>query len=105
MPLPSEGDFEPRPPLTEASASRPGIPSAGSDNAERCAICLMPVTDRTRGACQHEFCVRRGVARSQQFKCIGVWAGQSRRCPLCNADMGEHFTHDLDHNPPSKASR
>ncbi|WVW79787.1 hypothetical protein I302_101757 [Kwoniella bestiolae CBS 10118] len=62
-------------------------------NKERCVICLMELRDRTIvGVCGHEFC----------FECIGVWANQSRRCPLCSADMAPFLLHDLDANTPTK---
>ncbi|RXK37011.1 hypothetical protein M231_05718 [Tremella mesenterica] len=62
-------------------------------NKERCVICLMPLRDRTIvGVCGHEFC----------FECIGVWANQSRRCPLCSADMAPFLLHDLDAIVPIK---
>ncbi|CAD6582864.1 MAG: hypothetical protein TREMPRED_003407 [Tremellales sp. Tagirdzhanova-0007] len=62
-------------------------------NKERCVICLMALRDRTIvGVCGHEFC----------FECIGVWASQSRRCPLCSADMAPFLLHDLDEAVPAK---
>ncbi|WRT65329.1 uncharacterized protein IL334_002272 [Kwoniella shivajii] len=62
-------------------------------NKERCVICLMALRDRTIvGICGHEFC----------FECIGVWANQSRRCPLCSADMAPFLLHDLDAKTPTK---
>ncbi|KAK8861223.1 hypothetical protein IAR55_002042 [Kwoniella newhampshirensis] len=62
-------------------------------NKERCVICLMALRDRTIvGVCGHEFC----------FECIGVWANQSRRCPLCSADMAPFLLHDLDATTPTK---
>ncbi|WVF66932.1 hypothetical protein IAT40_001675 [Kwoniella sp. CBS 6097] len=62
-------------------------------NSERCVICLMALRDRTIvGVCGHEFC----------FECIGVWANQSRRCPLCSADMAPFLLHDLDASKPTK---
>ncbi|KAK1920779.1 hypothetical protein DB88DRAFT_513526 [Papiliotrema laurentii] len=60
---------------------------------ERCVICLMALRDRTIvGACGHEFC----------FECIGMWSNQSRRCPLCSADMAPFLLHDLDNSTPTK---
>ncbi|WWC98942.1 hypothetical protein V866_005836 [Kwoniella sp. B9012] len=65
----------------------------GDSNKERCVICLMELKDRTIvGMCGHEFC----------FECIGVWANQSRRCPLCSADMAPFLLHDLDASTPTK---
>ncbi|KAI9632201.1 uncharacterized protein MKK02DRAFT_30074 [Dioszegia hungarica] len=65
----------------------------GESNKERCVICLMELRDRTIvGVCGHEFC----------FECIGVWANQSRRCPLCSADMAPFLLHDLDNPVPTK---
>ncbi|WWC87479.1 uncharacterized protein L201_002368 [Kwoniella dendrophila CBS 6074] len=62
-------------------------------NKERCVICLMNLKDRTVvGLCGHEFC----------FDCIGIWANQSRRCPLCSADMASFLLHDLDAVTPTK---
>ncbi|RSH94263.1 hypothetical protein EHS25_004066 [Saitozyma podzolica] len=62
-------------------------------NSERCVICLMALRDRTIvGVCGHEFC----------FECIGVWANQSRRCPLCSTDMAPFLLHDLDNATPTK---
>ncbi|ORX36267.1 hypothetical protein BD324DRAFT_581063 [Kockovaella imperatae] len=62
-------------------------------NSERCVICLMALRDRTIvGVCGHEFC----------FECIGVWANQSRRCPLCSTDMSAFLLHDLDSSTPTK---
>ncbi|ORY27653.1 hypothetical protein BCR39DRAFT_594419 [Naematelia encephala] len=62
-------------------------------NKERCVICLMALRDRTIvGVCGHEFC----------FECIGVWANQSRRCPLCSADMAPFLLHELDNAVPTK---
>ncbi|WVQ83432.1 hypothetical protein IAT38_005573 [Cryptococcus sp. DSM 104549] len=62
-------------------------------DSERCAICLMALRDRAiAGVCGHEFC----------FECIGVWANQSRRCPLCSADMAPFILHDLDSSTPTK---
>lgn len=37
-----------------------------------------------------------------QFTCIGVWANQSRRCPLCNAPMSDCLLHDLGSAMPTK---
>ncbi|KAK6906980.1 hypothetical protein I203_100969 [Kwoniella mangroviensis CBS 8507] len=66
---------------------------AGDSNKERCVICLMELKDRTIvGMCGHEFC----------FECIGVWANQSRRCPLCSADMAPFLLHDLNSSTPTK---
>ena len=39
-----------------------------------------------------------------QFECIGVWANQSRRCPLCSADMAPFLLHDLNNPIPTKVS-
>ncbi|WVR04167.1 hypothetical protein IAU60_001167 [Kwoniella sp. DSM 27419] len=62
-------------------------------DGERCVICLMGLRDRTiLGVCGHEFC----------FECLGVWANQSRRCPLCSADMAPFLLHDLDAEKPTK---
>ncbi|GFZ43004.1 hypothetical protein JCM24511_00722 [Saitozyma sp. JCM 24511] len=65
-------------------------------NSERCVICLMALRDRTIvGVCGHEFC----------FECIGVWANQSRRCPLCSTDMAPFLLHDLDNATPTKVRK
>ena len=37
-----------------------------------------------------------------QFECIGVWANQSRKCPLCSAEMAPFLLHDLDSSVPTK---
>ena len=37
-----------------------------------------------------------------QFECIGVWANQSRKCPLCSAEMAPFLLHDLDSITPTK---
>ncbi|WWD16880.1 hypothetical protein CI109_101312 [Kwoniella shandongensis] len=84
-------DF-PLPTKRKVSGSSGG--DEGDDaNKERCVICLMALRDRTVvGVCGHEFC----------FECIGVWANQSRRCPLCSADMAPFLLHDLDASTPTK---
>ncbi|KAL7419922.1 hypothetical protein Q5752_005841 [Cryptotrichosporon argae] len=65
----------------------------GDADGDRCCICLMGMRDRTiAGTCGHEYC----------FECIGVWANQARRCPLCSADMAAFLLHDLDALVPTK---
>ncbi|CAK9779432.1 hypothetical protein CC85DRAFT_26670 [Cutaneotrichosporon oleaginosum] len=66
--------------------------AASNHEPERCCICLLPMRDPARAGCAHTFC----------FTCLGVWAEHSRRCPLCNADMGEYIEHDLDERQPTK---
>ncbi|KAL1410313.1 hypothetical protein Q8F55_004319 [Vanrija albida] len=76
------------------AASSSTLPTPDNDDTdERCSICLTSMRDRTAaGACGHEFC----------FTCIGVWANQGRRCPLCAAPMGDVLLHDLDADVPTK---
>ncbi|THU96794.1 hypothetical protein K435DRAFT_83093 [Dendrothele bispora CBS 962.96] len=51
-----------------------------------CSICLQPMVDRTLvPACSHEFC----------FDCLMIWSEQSRRCPLCTQNMGDHVIHHI----------
>ncbi|WWC69014.1 uncharacterized protein I206_102950 [Kwoniella pini CBS 10737] len=79
-------------PIRKHSNREEGDEDADADS-ERCVICLMNIRDRTIvGVCGHEFC----------FECIGVWANQSRRCPLCSADMAPFLLHDLDASTPTK---
>lgn len=89
--------------------------SGDDEDSERCVICLMGLKDRTAvGVCGHEFCVSRAadhtcvkrvaLTSAMQFECIGVWANQSRRCPLCSADMSPFLLHDLDRPVPTKVS-
>ncbi|KAH9056293.1 hypothetical protein EDB87DRAFT_1566736 [Lactarius vividus] len=55
-------------------------------DANQCAICLQPVVDRTVvPTCSHEFC----------FECLMVWSEQSRRCPLCAQNIGDHLIHRI----------
>ncbi|GMK58471.1 hypothetical protein CspeluHIS016_0505030 [Cutaneotrichosporon spelunceum] len=76
-----------------ARSTRPTALSTPNDrDPERCCICLLPIRDPARAGCSHTFC----------FTCLGVWADQSRRCPLCSAEMGDYIEHDLDQRPPTK---
>lgn len=53
---------------------------------DQCAICLQPIVDRTVvPTCSHEFC----------FECLMVWSEQSRRCPLCAQNIGDHLIHRI----------
>ena len=74
---------------------------------DQCTICLQPIVDRTVvPTCSHEFC----------FECLMVWSGacpfspnstlrdiltadaaveQSRRCPLCAQNIGDHLIHRI----------
>ncbi|KAH8980119.1 hypothetical protein EDB92DRAFT_1954303 [Lactarius akahatsu] len=53
---------------------------------DQCAICLQPIVDRTVApTCSHEFC----------FECLMVWSEQSRRCPLCAQNIGDHLIHRI----------
>lgn len=76
------------------------VPDDLSEN--HCAICLQEVVDRTMiPPCSHDlFC----------FDCLMVWTGkflllginlnliffleQSRRCPLCSQNIGDHVIHN-----------
>jgi E3 ubiquitin-protein ligase Topors len=42
------------------------------------------------------------MGADDQFECIGVWANQSRKCPLCSAEMAPFLLHDLDSKVPTK---
>ncbi|KAJ7908857.1 hypothetical protein B0H13DRAFT_2495295 [Mycena leptocephala] len=56
------------------------------EDEDRCSICLQEVVDRTVvPGCAHEFC----------FDCLLVWAGQSRRCPLCSQGIGAFLIHKI----------
>ncbi|KAF8265872.1 hypothetical protein EI94DRAFT_1587436 [Lactarius quietus] len=58
----------------------------GEVDDEQCTICLQPIVDRTLvPTCSHEFC----------FECLMMWSGQSRRCPLCSQDIGDHLIHRI----------
>ncbi|KAL0061336.1 hypothetical protein AAF712_011853 [Marasmius tenuissimus] len=53
---------------------------------DHCSICLQAVADRTVvPTCSHEFC----------FECLLIWTEQSRRCPLCSQNIGEHVIHNI----------
>ncbi|KAK1219545.1 hypothetical protein PQX77_017733 [Marasmius sp. AFHP31] len=53
---------------------------------DHCSICLQAVADRTVvPPCSHEFC----------FECLMIWTEQSRRCPLCSQNIGEHVIHNI----------
>ena len=80
---------------------------------DHCAICLQAIVDRTLiPECSHEFC----------FECLMIWSGensfslphihntahskafyfktlhdieQSRRCPLCAQNIGDHLIHHI----------
>ncbi|KAI9449351.1 hypothetical protein BJY52DRAFT_1126851 [Lactarius psammicola] len=53
---------------------------------DQCTICLQPIVDRTVvPTCSHEFC----------FECLMVWSEQSRRCPLCAQNIGDHLIHRI----------
>ncbi|KAE9404214.1 hypothetical protein BT96DRAFT_813849 [Gymnopus androsaceus JB14] len=60
------------------------VPDDLSEN--HCAICLQEVVDRTMiPPCSHDlFC----------FDCLMVWTEQSRRCPLCSQNIGDHVIHN-----------
>ncbi|KAH8827760.1 hypothetical protein DL96DRAFT_1600205 [Flagelloscypha sp. PMI_526] len=56
------------------------------EEEDNCSICLHPYNDRTLiPTCSHEFC----------FECILVWSEQSRRCPLCAANLGDYLIHKI----------
>jgi len=56
------------------------------EDYERCSICLQSYVDRTVvPTCSHEFC----------FECVLVWTEQSRRCPLCSQNIGDHLIHHI----------
>jgi len=105
------------PDILQGHAHAHGHGSGDEDeNKERCVICLMALRDRTIvGVCGHEFCVCRPLSlysfsfsveekcrANNQFECIGVWANQSRKCPLCSAEMAPFLLHDLDSSVPTK---
>jgi hypothetical protein len=48
------------------------------------------------------FYIGRDIGADDQFECIGVWANQSRKCPLCSAEMAPFLLHDLDSKVPTK---
>lgn len=53
---------------------------------EHCVICLQEIQDRTILPCAHDrLC----------FNCILLWCEQSRKCPLCNAPIGDHLIHNF----------
>ncbi|KAF9074096.1 hypothetical protein BDP27DRAFT_1317302 [Rhodocollybia butyracea] len=60
------------------------IPEDLSEN--NCAVCLQQVADRTMiPNCSHDqFC----------FECLMIWTEQSRRCPLCSQNIGDHVIHN-----------
>lgn len=56
---------------------------------EHCVICLHGIRDRTILPCAHDrLC----------FDCILVWCQQSRKCPLCNASIGDYLIHNFRSN-------
>jgi Zinc finger, C3HC4 type (RING finger) len=82
------------------------VPEPGTElYEEHCTICLQAFVDRTLvPTCSHEFC----------FDCLMIWCGtyplknihtaqlalisfvdQSRRCPLCSQDVGDHLIHRI----------
>ncbi|KIJ29787.1 hypothetical protein M422DRAFT_214846, partial [Sphaerobolus stellatus SS14] len=53
---------------------------------EHCVICLHEIHDRTILPCAHDrLC----------FDCIFIWCQQSRKCPLCNAPIGDYLIHNF----------
>ncbi|KAI5823369.1 hypothetical protein K523DRAFT_255295 [Schizophyllum commune Tattone D] len=59
------------------------------DDGHNCSICLQELVDRTViPTCSHEFC----------FECLLIWTEQSRKCPLCNQNTGDHLIHNIRSN-------
>ncbi|TRM66794.1 hypothetical protein BD626DRAFT_164272 [Schizophyllum amplum] len=59
------------------------------DDGYNCSICLQEFVDRTViPTCSHEFC----------FECLLIWTEQSRRCPLCTQNIGDHLIHNIRSN-------
>ncbi|KAH9974896.1 hypothetical protein BGW80DRAFT_1108643, partial [Lactifluus volemus] len=64
----------------------PGTELDEDHDEEHCTICLHAFVDRTLvPTCSHEFC----------FDCLMIWCDQSRRCPLCSQDIGDHLIHRI----------
>lgn len=102
-------------PLTPVKRSRSPESEADSENDDDdnlCIICLQRITDRTVLTCAHDnFCfdcciqwtsesLARRSCENGVFSNLKVHLDQSRKCPLCSADIGTYVIHQVrsDHD-------